>query len=127
MPDASDDEGSTYAASAAGSESDAYEPETNTSRSQRAKPNTIRGHRAQSKAAATPARAAVVSASDTVAIPHPVTRHTLSSDDAEAIAISLLAWYAGVHAARGMPWRKPFNPGWTAEERGQRAYEVCVE
>ena len=42
----------------------------------------------------------------------------------EPLRNALLAWYEGVHAARGMPWRKPFDPNWDAEQRAQRAYEV---
>jgi len=38
--------------------------------------------------------------------------------------ISLLEWYSGVHEARGMPWRKPFDPSLGADARAQRAYEV---
>lgn len=51
-------------------------------------------------------------------------RHVFSSDTSETIAGSLLTWFDGVHASRGMPWRKKFNPAWNADERGQRAYEV---
>ena len=39
---------------------------------------------------------------------------------------ALLQWFAGVHDAREMPWRKPFNPNLSPERRNQRAYEVCV-
>lgn len=39
---------------------------------------------------------------------------------------SLLRWFAGVHDAREMPWRKRFNPNLSIEERNQRAYEVGV-
>ncbi|KAG6865440.1 hypothetical protein C0991_002516 [Blastosporella zonata] len=39
---------------------------------------------------------------------------------------ALLQWYKTVHATRGMPWRKPYDPHLGPEERGQRAYEVWV-
>ncbi|KAG6916423.1 hypothetical protein DXG01_006827 [Tephrocybe rancida] len=39
---------------------------------------------------------------------------------------ALLQWYQTVHATRGMPWRKPYDPHLGVEERGQRAYEVWV-
>ena len=45
-------------------------------------------------------------------------------DDAPAIRLPLLQWYDGVRELRGMPWRKPFDPSLTPEERAQRAYEV---
>jgi hypothetical protein len=38
--------------------------------------------------------------------------------------VSLLEWYSGVHEARGMPWRKPFDPSLGVDARAQRAYEV---
>ena len=44
--------------------------------------------------------------------------------DAKTIRTALLGWYAGVHEARGMPWRKPFDPSLDAKGRSQRAYEV---
>ncbi|KAG5654571.1 hypothetical protein H0H81_000096 [Sphagnurus paluster] len=42
------------------------------------------------------------------------------------VQTALLQWYAGVHASRGMPWRKPYNPLLGPDERAQRAYEVWV-
>lgn len=39
---------------------------------------------------------------------------------------ALLSWYSGVHATRGMPWRKPFDPSHGNEARAQRAYEVTI-
>ncbi|KAI0659318.1 DNA glycosylase [Cubamyces menziesii] len=50
--------------------------------------------------------------------------HVLCSPDASRQA--LLRWYDGVHAVRGMPWRKPYQHSWTTEEKAQRAYEVWV-
>lgn len=37
---------------------------------------------------------------------------------------ALLRWYSGVHASRGMPWRKPYDSSLGPEDRAQRAYEV---
>uniref|UniRef100_A0A0W0FVX8 HhH-GPD domain-containing protein n=1 Tax=Moniliophthora roreri TaxID=221103 RepID=A0A0W0FVX8_MONRR len=37
---------------------------------------------------------------------------------------SLLLWYSTVRDARGMPWRKPFDPTLGPSEKAQRAYEV---
>jgi A/G-specific adenine glycosylase len=53
---------------------------------------------------------------------HPVSQHVLSEH--RPLQKALLEWYATVHDARGMPWRKPFDPSWTAEQKAQRAYEV---
>lgn len=55
---------------------------------------------------------------------HLISSHVISATAADNITASLVTWYARVHATRGMPWRKPFDPAWTADERGQRAYEV---
>ena len=44
--------------------------------------------------------------------------------DPEPIRAALLEWYGKVHESRGMPWRKPYNPDLSVEERAQRAYEV---
>lgn len=54
---------------------------------------------------------------------HPVTRHTINR--AEPMQMDLLQWYDKVHDKRGMPWRKQYDPTMTAEQRSQRAYEVC--
>ncbi|KAH9897030.1 DNA glycosylase [Cubamyces lactineus] len=58
------------------------------------------------------------------AIPHTMELHVLSSPESPRQA--LLKWYDGVHAVRGMPWRKPYQDSWTTEEKAQRAYEVWV-
>ncbi|KAH9941170.1 DNA glycosylase [Epithele typhae] len=55
---------------------------------------------------------------------HPASLHVL--DRPVALREALLDWYEGVHAMRGMPWRKPFNPQWDGEQKAQRAYEVWV-
>jgi len=65
---------------------------------------------------------ASTSALDTYATPHSPSRHLISSPD--PMRASLLEWYAGVHEARRMPWRKPFDPSLDADARAQRAYEV---
>ncbi|KZT70461.1 DNA glycosylase [Daedalea quercina L-15889] len=44
----------------------------------------------------------------------------------EPIRVALLQWYEQVHESRGMPWRKPYSPDLTVEERAQRAYEVWI-
>ncbi|WVR07224.1 A/G-specific adenine glycosylase [Kwoniella sp. DSM 27419] len=38
----------------------------------------------------------------------------------------LLAWFEDVREKRGMPWRKPYDPSMSMEEKGQRAYEIWV-
>ena len=53
---------------------------------------------------------------------HPTSTHVIT--DPVPLRKALLAWYATVHEARGMPWRKPFDPSFGPEERAQRAYEV---
>lgn len=53
---------------------------------------------------------------------HSASLHVLSHP--ELPRESLLRWYGGVHASRGMPWRKPYDPSWSPEQKGQRAYEV---
>lgn len=55
--------------------------------------------------------------------PHAAAMHLLASPGPSRKA--LLQWYDGVHAVRGMPWRKPYQHSWDAEEKAQRAYEVC--
>ncbi|KAI0634857.1 DNA glycosylase [Trametes polyzona] len=56
--------------------------------------------------------------------PHAPSLHILSNPGPSRAA--LLQWYDGVHAARGMPWRKPYQHSWGTEEKAQRAYEVWV-
>lgn len=46
--------------------------------------------------------------------------------DPASIRVALLQWYSGVHAARGMPWRKPYDDTLSKQERAQRAYEVWL-
>lgn len=53
---------------------------------------------------------------------HPNSIHIISS--ASAVRRALLKWYASVHTSRGMPWRKPYDPTLSVDERAQRAYEV---
>ncbi|KAL7284048.1 LOW QUALITY PROTEIN: hypothetical protein ACG7TL_001325 [Trametes sanguinea] len=55
--------------------------------------------------------------------PHAAALHVLSNTELPRQA--LLKWYDGVHEVRGMPWRKPYQKSWNAEEKAQRAYEVC--
>jgi hypothetical protein len=56
--------------------------------------------------------------------PHDPSRHVIGVAAAENVSQALVDWYGGVHTNRGMPWRKVYNPNSTAEEKGQRAYEV---
>ncbi len=53
---------------------------------------------------------------------HSKSQHVISN--ADEICDALLRWYSGVHATRGMPWRKEYDPNLGPEERAQRAYEV---
>ncbi|KAF9523248.1 DNA glycosylase [Crepidotus variabilis] len=55
---------------------------------------------------------------------HPKSLHTVQSSP--AMRLSLLKWYRGVHDARGMPWRKPYDPLLGRADRAQRAYEVWI-
>ncbi|KAF9266069.1 DNA glycosylase [Marasmius fiardii PR-910] len=55
---------------------------------------------------------------------HSKSTHTLS--EIPHIQDELLNWFATVRDARGMPWRKPYDPHLDAGERAQRAYEVWV-
>ncbi|KAF8662369.1 hypothetical protein AX16_001174 [Volvariella volvacea WC 439] len=50
--------------------------------------------------------------------------HMISSP--QECRTALLRWYSDVEDARGMPWRKPYNPNLGPEEKAQRAYEVWV-
>ncbi len=54
--------------------------------------------------------------------PHSLSQHLISTPD--LIRPPLLGWYSRVHTARGMPWRKPFDPSLDTDARAQRAYEV---
>ena len=58
----------------------------------------------------------------TLSVQHSVYMHKI--DDPAPMRAALLAWYDGVSTSRGMPWRKPFRPEATRDERAQRAYEV---
>jgi A/G-specific adenine glycosylase len=55
---------------------------------------------------------------------HPAKNHVIV--DPLPIREKLLTWYASVHEARGMPWRKPYDPTLNRDQRAQRAYEVSV-
>ncbi|KAI1798021.1 DNA glycosylase [Ganoderma leucocontextum] len=56
--------------------------------------------------------------------PHSISLHVISH--AAPLRELLLHWYEGVHASRGMPWRKPYDRSCDAEQKAQRAYEVWV-
>lgn len=55
---------------------------------------------------------------------HPAASHVIA--EPSPLREALLEWYEGVHAARGMPWRKPYDPSMNNDQRAQRAYEVWV-
>ncbi|RDX54738.1 DNA glycosylase [Lentinus brumalis] len=55
---------------------------------------------------------------------HPISLHVIPRPG--PLRDALLNWYDRVHALRGMPWRKPYNHAWDAEQKAQRAYEVWV-
>ncbi|KIL63513.1 hypothetical protein M378DRAFT_25009 [Amanita muscaria Koide BX008] len=57
-------------------------------------------------------------------VQHPKSLHTIC--DLGQVRNALLGWFAGVHDAREMPWRKRYNPNLNPDERNQRAYEVWV-
>ena len=59
---------------------------------------------------------------ETYGTPHSPSQHLISSPD--LMKPPLLEWYSQVDTARGMPWRKPFDPSLDADARAQRAYEV---
>ncbi|KAH8998009.1 DNA glycosylase [Lactarius akahatsu] len=62
--------------------------------------------------------------SETYDTPHSLSQHSISSPG--LMRPPLLEWYSRVHATRGMPWRKPFDPSLDADARAQRAYEVWI-
>lgn len=62
----------------------------------------------------------------TVAYPHASSQHVLGDGRRDELHDALLAWYATVHDARTMPWRKPWDDTLSAADRAQRAYEVWV-
>lgn len=57
-----------------------------------------------------------------ISSPHAPSLHVVS--EPIFMGKSLLEWFAGVRETRSMPWRKPYNPDHSPEERAQRAYEV---
>jgi A/G-specific adenine glycosylase len=125
----SDDEGSTYGSSAAApSDSDDYEPEPKppTAKARRVGSATVRGRARKTVSTRVPPTTTATTSAKTD-IPHGVMRHVLAAANAETIASTLLTWFATVCTIRGMPWRKPYDPTLSADERSQRAYEVSLE
>ena len=55
-------------------------------------------------------------------LPHSKSSHIIGSSI--PMRLALLEWYKTVHDIRGMPWRKPYEPTQSPDERAQRAYEV---
>jgi A/G-specific adenine glycosylase len=94
-----------------------YEPESTR------KP--VASRRKRPSAAVTRESSEGATTSETYATPHSPSLHLISSPD--LMRPSLLDWYSGVHDARGMPWRKPFDPTLDSDARAQRAYEVRRE
>ncbi|KAH9974128.1 DNA glycosylase [Lactifluus volemus] len=93
-----------------------YEPESTR------KP--VASRRKRPSAAVTRESSEGATTSETYATPHSPSLHLISSPD--LMRPSLLEWYSGVHDARGMPWRKPFDPTLDSDARAQRAYEVWI-
>ncbi|KAG6335022.1 hypothetical protein ID866_4067 [Astraeus odoratus] len=78
------------------------------------------------KVASNGEKEAALQVQSTVAPLHPASMHVVSSSDVLEIRDSLLAWYDQVHDARGMPWRKRYDPSLGRDGRAQRAYEVWI-
>lgn len=56
--------------------------------------------------------------------PHSSAQHSLKPSVARNIQENLATWFLTVHDARGMPWRKQYDPSLPDAEKAQRAYEV---
>jgi len=56
--------------------------------------------------------------------PHNRIAHTLDGTSAQSIRGQLTAWFNDVHDARGMPWRRRWDPSLDRDAKAQRAYEV---
>jgi A/G-specific adenine glycosylase len=112
-PSARDDSSDSY--QDASDASDVYEP---------ARARTVTKRAAPRKKAKRAAENEVDEDTPVLNIPaHSSARHTVRAQR-DAVQGALLAWYATVHNARNMPWRKPFDARATPEERAHRAYEV---
>lgn len=57
---------------------------------------------------------------------HPTSTHIVPKAHRPAIRRALIDWFEGVRDKRGMPWRKRYDAGLSAEGKSQRAYEVWV-
>lgn len=113
--------------------SDDYEPESSKAPASRARTTNSRTKRVPRKTTKPKTKRAKLddveeSEADEVVAdgdagpPHAANLHVVT--DPEPIRGALLQWYGKVHESRGMPWRKPYNPNLSGEERAQRAYEV---
>ncbi|CAG8674004.1 10335_t:CDS:2, partial [Acaulospora colombiana] len=72
----------------------------------------------------TPAVAAAATQPGKSQHPHSRKSHIIKSSNAKQIQNALTVWFLdGVHDARGMPWRKRWDPALSAEAKAQRAYE----
>lgn len=60
----------------------------------------------------------------TKAIPHSKASH--GAQNVSPLLDPLLAWYDTKKNARGMPWRKGYDPTLSDADKSQRAYEVFV-
>lgn len=98
--------------------SEEYKP----TKKRRSSAKTTRPAKKKAKHASPPADDAKVIEADARASLHPSSRHVIQQ--VKPMRDALMVWYAGVHATRGMPWRKPFDPSWGKEQKAQRAYEV---
>ena len=111
--------------------SDEYEAESSKAPATRARTSNSRAKRAPRRTAKAKTKRAKLDVEDSEADevllgvqgpPHAASMHVVT--DPEPVREALLEWYGKVHESRGMPWRKPYNPDLSAEERAQRAYEV---
>ncbi|KAH8835960.1 DNA glycosylase [Flagelloscypha sp. PMI_526] len=65
--------------------------------------------------------------SERIATPHAARTHIRAQiHTPSALVDALILWYNGISTRRGMPWRKPWDPDLSEDERAQRAYEVWV-
>ncbi len=84
--------------------------------------NTVK--KARRKANPPQQNASTASSSGICAAPSPHSKLVHIIQDPTPMRTALLKWFQTVHANRGMPWRKPYDPNLGIEDRAQRAYEV---
>ncbi|KAL1413596.1 hypothetical protein Q8F55_001371 [Vanrija albida] len=127
----SDDNASVFVVS--DDESEAFDPSGASSSEPEPEPvsepesDVARGAKRKRAPAKGKAKAEVVDIEDLGASVHrPHGRAYHSTSDAAGAQDALLDWFEGVREARGMPWRKRYDPALSIEEKGQRAYEIWV-